>query len=591
MTSEFRDEDGFADIRSYAAIGDGRTVALVALDGSIDWYPTPDLDSTPSFARLLDADEGFMSLAPVAGFSVERRYVDGTNVLETTYTTATGTVRVTDSLNTGVAGRLPWGELARRVDGISGSVDMAWSIAPGTCFGSASPWLDNGPEDPVLRIDSVALGIRGIDHGLKTPEGRAVEGAFTTSEGSRHLVAVVSTHGEPLPLEDPRKIDEGVDRTILNWQAWSDNFAYDGDYRHAVLRSALTLKLLLHSPSGSIAAAATTSLPESAAGGKNWDYRYAWVRDTAYTLHSLTRAGLREEVHGAVSWMLKNLRMQGSDLQVFTRLNGTVPEGTQRPDLTGWRNLGPVVDGNPAAGQLQLGVFGDVFDIVWQYVQAGHVLDPATMRQLADLADLTCDIWHRRDAGMWELPEERHYITSKLGCWNALRCALLLAERGQLQGPVERWAAERDRIRDWVYEHGWSEERQSYVWYPGSTELDASILLHAVSGFDTGPRMSSTIDALREELGAGPLLYRYSGMQEEEATFVACAYWMVAALVSVGRRDEAVDLMEELLPLANDVGIMSEMIEPSDDSFMGNVPQGLSHLALIVAALSIAGKS
>ena len=590
MTDALRDEDGFADIRSYAAIGDGRTVALVALDGSIDWYPTPDLDSTPSFARLLDADEGFMALAPAGEFSVERRYVDGTNVLETTYTTATGTARVTDSLNTGVAGRLPWGELARRVDGLTGAVDMAWSITPGSCFGSASPWLDGDADDPVLRIDAVGLGIRGIDHGLRTPSGQTVDGAFTTSAGSRHLVAVVSTHGEPLPLPDPQTIDDGVDRTIRNWQSWSDDFAYDGDYRHAVLRSALTLKLLLHSPSGSIAAAATTSLPESAAGGKNWDYRYAWVRDTAYTLHSLTRAGLREEVHAAVSWMLKNLRSQGSDLEVFTHLNGDMPQGTHRPDLTGWRNNGPVVDGNPAAGQLQLGVFGDVFDIVWQYVQAGHVLDPATMRQLADLADLTCDIWQRRDAGMWELPEERHYVTSKLGCWNALRCAVALAERGQLQGPVERWAAERDRIRDWVHEHGWSEERQSYVWYPGSTELDASILLHAISGFDTGPRMSSTIDALRDELGAGPLLYRYSGMREEEATFVACAYWMVSALVSVGRRDEAVDLMEELLPLANDVGIMSEMVEPSDNSFMGNIPQGLSHLALIVAALSIAGK-
>jgi GH15 family glucan-1,4-alpha-glucosidase len=566
-------------------------VALVALDGSIDWYPTPDLDSRPAFARLLDADEGFMALAPTTEYSVDRQYAKGTNVLETTYTTATGTVRVTDSLNTGVAGRLPWGELARRVEGLSGQVDMAWSIAPGTCFGAASPWLDNGPEDPVLRIDSTALGIRGINHGLKLPKGQTVEGAFTTDEGSRHLVAVVSTHGEPLPLPDPKTIDDGIDRTIRNWQAWSAEFAYDGDYAAEVLRSALALKLLLHSPSGSIAAAATTSLPESAAGGKNWDYRYTWVRDTAYTLHSLTRVGVREEVHAAVSWMLKNLRSQGTELEVFTRLNGGLPQGTDTPELTGWRGIGPVVDGNPAAGQLQLGVFGDVFDIVWQYVNAGHVLDPATMRQLADLADLTCDIWHRRDAGMWELPEERHYVSSKLGCWNALRCAVLLAERGQLQGPVERWATERDRIRDWVHQNGWSEERQSYVWYPGSTELDASILLHAISGFDTGPRMSATLDALREELGAGPLLYRYSGMDKEEATFVACAYWMVAALVAVGRRPEAVELMDQLLPLTNDVGIMAEMVEPSDNSFMGNLPQGLSHLALIVAALAISGQS
>lgn len=582
-----RDDAGFADLRSYAAIGDGRTVALVALDGSIDWYPTPDLDSTPCFARLLDAREGFLWLAPSEEYTVERRYVDGTNILETTYTTAGGMVRVTDSLNTGVAGRLPWGELARRIDGLSGAVDMAWSITPGSCFGTASAWLDGTPDQPILRSDGVGLAICGIDHGLRKPEGQTVEGGFTTSEGSRHLVAVVSTYGEPLPLPDPRTIDDGVDRTIRNWQMWSDTVDYTGEYRHAVLRSSLALKLLLHSPSGSIAAAATTSLPESAEGGKNWDYRYAWVRDTAYTLHALTRVGLREEVHAAVSWMLKNLRSQGPDLEVFTRLNGSTPEGTRHPDLTGWRNIGPVVDGNPAAGQLQLGVFGDLFDIVWEYVQSGHTLDPSTMRQLAEIADLTCDIWQNRDAGIWELPEERHYVSSKLGCWNALKCAVLLAESGQLHGPVDRWITERDRIRAWVHENGWSEERQSYVWYPGSTELDASILLHAMSGFDTGDRMSSTIDALRRELGAGPLLYRYSGMQEEEATFVACAYWTVSALAAVGRREEAVELMEELLPLANDVGILAEMIEPSDNAFMGNLPQGLSHLALIHAALAL----
>lgn len=587
-----RDQDGFVDLRSYAAIGDGRTVALVAHDGSIDWYPTPDLDSRPAIARLLDARHGgSIELRPEADFTVERAYVEGTNVLTTVYTTAAGTVRVTDSLNTGVAGRLPWGELARRIDGLSGAVAMTWSVNPGNCFQYASPWMEAQGENPVLRVDGTALAIRGIAHGTPESSDRSVSGAFTTSEGSRHLVAVVSTHREPVPLPDPATIDEGIDRTIATWQLWSRNFSYDGDYPDEVLRSALALKLLLHSPSGSIAAAATTSLPESKAGGKNWDYRYAWVRDTAYTLHALTRAGLREEVHAAVSWMLKNIRAQGDDLQVFTRLNGAVPEGTRHPDYSGWRGIGPVVDGNPAAGQLQLGVFGDVFDIVWQYVRAGHSLDPETMRQLAGLADLTCDIWQRRDAGMWELPEERHYTTSKLGCWNALHCAVKLAEAGQLEGPVDRWRGERDRIRAWVEDHGWSEERQSYVWYPGSNELDASILLHALSGFDTGPRMSSTIDALREELGAGPLLYRYSGMQEEESSFVACAYWMVSALAAVGRRSEAAEQMEELLKLTNDVGILSEMIDPGDLAFMGNLPQGLSHLALITAALSLSGEA
>ncbi|MBG6179332.1 glycoside hydrolase family 15 protein [Arthrobacter sp. CAN_A1] len=581
--------DGYVDLRSYAAIGDGRTVALIAHDGSIDWYPTPDLDSAPPFARLLDADDGgALELCPAEPFTSHRAYVEGTNVLSTTYTTGSGTVRVTDSLNTGVAGRLPWGELARRIEGLTGNVPMRWAIRPGNCFQTASPWVQSTDHGAVLRVNGTALGVRGINEGDLSIEGQSISGLLTTGPGSRHLVAVVSTHDEPLPLPDPHTVDAGIDRTITNWQTWSREFSYDGPYAAEVLRSALALKLLIHSPSGSVAAAATTSLPESRAGGKNWDYRYAWLRDTAYTLHALIRAGLREEVHAAVSWMLKNLRTQGDDLQVFTRLNGDTPEGTRTPDLPGWRGIGPVVDGNPAAGQLQLGVFGDLFDIVRLYVEAGHVLDPTTSRQLADLADLACDTWQQRDAGIWELPEERHYTTSKLGCWHALDSAVKLSEAGQLQRPAERWRAERDRIRDWVEENCWSADRQSYVWYPGSEELDASILLHAITGYERGPRMSSTIDALRTELGSGPLLYRYSGMQHEESTFVACAYWMVAALAHVGRKDEAHSQMDALLPLANDVGLLSEMIDGDDrHEFMGNLPQGLSHLALITAALSL----
>lgn len=581
--------DGYVDLRSYAAIGDGRTVALIAHDGSIDWYPTPDLDSAPPFARLLDADDGgALELCPTESFTSQRAYVEGTNVLTTTYTTSSGTVRVTDSLNTGVAGRLPWGELARRIEGLTGCVPMRWAIRPGNCFQTASPWVQSTDHGAVIRVDGTALGVRGINEGDITIDDQAISGLLTTEPGTRHLVAVVSTYDEPLPLPDPHSVDAGIDRTIDNWQTWSSEFSYAGPYADQVLRSALALKLLIHSPSGSVAAAATTSLPESRAGGKNWDYRYAWLRDTAYTLNALIRAGLREEVHAAVSLMLKNLRVQGDDLQVFTRLNGDIPEGTRTPDLPGWRGIGPVVDGNPAAGQLQLGVFGDLFDIVRLYVEAGHVLDPSTSRQLADLADLACDTWQQRDAGMWELPEERHYTTSKLGCWHALDSAVKLSEAGQLQRPAERWRAERDRIRDWVEKNCWSAERQSYVWYPGSQELDASILLHAITGYERGPRMSSTIDALRTELGSGPLLYRYSGMQDEESTFVACAYWMVAALSYVGRKDEARAQMEALLPLANDVGLLAEMIDGDDShAFMGNLPQGLSHLALITAALSL----
>jgi GH15 family glucan-1,4-alpha-glucosidase len=221
-------------------------------------------------------------------------------------------------------------------------------------------------------------------------------------------------------------------------------------------------------------------------------------------------------------------------------------------------------------------------------VDGGHALDTQTGHLLTDFADQACDAWRHRDAGMWELPRREHYTSSKIGCWQALRCAVHLAELGQIPGDPKRWAAEADRIADWVQQHCWSENLQSYEWYPDSGLLDASILLHAGSGFDDGRRMSATVDALRTGLGTGPLLHRYSGAQDEgEGAFVACSFWMVSALHHIGRTGQARDLMEEMVALVNDVGVFAEMLDPADNSFLGNLPQGLSHLALIGAALDL----
>ncbi|WP_254900565.1 glycoside hydrolase family 15 protein [Rhodococcus sp. 1168] len=256
-------------------------------------------------------------------------------------------------------------------------------------------------------------------------------------------VGLAGTESEPLNIPDPREVDEGVDRTIANWRAWTDKFQYDGPWAADVARSALALKLLLHSPSGAIAAAATTSLPENPAGGKNWDYRYAWVCDTAYTLRALIRFGVREEVHAAVAWLLKVIRANDPLVNVLYTLGGELPGGTERPDVPGWRGIGPVVNGNRAADQLQLSIFGDLFSIVWLYVDAGNVLDASTGRLLATIADQTCDSWQQRDAGIWELEDEQHFTSSKLGCWQALDCAVYLAEDGQIPGIPDRWRAER----------------------------------------------------------------------------------------------------------------------------------------------------
>ncbi|MGZ0068668.1 glycoside hydrolase family 15 protein [Microbacterium arborescens] len=582
-----------AGIESYAPIGDGRTVALIGLDGSVDWLPLPDLTSTPVFARLLDSETGgCLELAPTEEFETTRRYVPDTNVLETTFTTARGSVKVTDAMVSGVAGRMPWAELARRIDGLEGTVPMAWRIHPGTSLRTAAPWIERTQHADVIRSGKTALVVVGFEHGPEAPDpdgtsGPRLVGSFTATEGSRHLIALAATHDEPLHLPDPRNVDVGIDRTIDNWRHWSEVFSYEGPWEERIQRSALALKLLIFSPTGAIAAAATTSLPENPEGGKNWDYRYAWVRDLAYTAHALVRFGLREETHAALSWMLRTIREHGPELHVMYTLGGELVPDAQDYPVPGWRGVGPVVTGNPAREQLQLGVYGDLMAICRTYVDAGNVLDIGTGRMLAGVADRTCDLWRNPDSGMWELPEERHYTSSKMGCWKALDDAVALAENGAIPGSAERWKAERERIRLWIDENCWSEAKSAYVFYAGSDELDASVLLHAPTGFDRGERMSTTIDALTGELGAGPLLYRYSGVSAEEKTFVACAFWRAEALACVGRHDEALALVDQLVALANDVGIYAEMIDADDGTAWGNTPQALSHLAFIATVLTI----
>ncbi|GGF17483.1 glycoside hydrolase family 15 protein [Williamsia phyllosphaerae] len=584
-----RDERGYADIRSYAALGDGRTVALVARDGRIDWLPLPDLDSVPPFAALLDADEGgYLALEPTVPYRITRRYLPLTAVLETTFHTADGVARITDSLNTGLAGRLPWCELARRIDGVSGTVEFRGTVAPGTLLRTASPWISDTVHGTVLRLDGVTMAVRTLhDDGVDVTPRRIVA-HYRATPGSRHLLGLVSTNREPLHLPNPEDLDRGITLTIGNWEQWAESIHYDGPWQQTVVRSAIALKQLIYAPTGAVAAAATTSLPESLTTAKNWDYRFAWIRDAAFSLTALFQLGIREETHGAISWMLRVLRSQGHEISVLQALDGHLPDSEVTEfDVEGWRGHGPVVGGNRASGQLQLGVYGDLFNIVQLYVDNGNVLDDATGRLMTSIADQAADQWRRADAGIWELEDVRHYTTSKLGCWQALTKAVHLGEIGQIPGPIERWQFEADAIAGWIDDNCWSDELDAYEFYPGSGELDASILLHAISGFDRGDRMRRTIDALIRDLGDGPHLYRFTGAADEEASFVACSFWMVAALVHTDQRDRARALMDELVGCLNDVGLVSEMIDPADGSFLGNVPQALSHLAIINAALTI----
>jgi GH15 family glucan-1,4-alpha-glucosidase len=590
MSRPHRDDAGYLDLRDYGAIGDTRTVALVATDGSIDWLPIPGLASTPVFARLLDADNGgYFELRPVGDFEVSRRYEDRTNILVTTFTTSSGVVRVIDALTMGVTGPPPWTELARRVEGVAGQVEMRWRVAPGTGLNSISPWVQHTPHGAVLRLDAITMALCSSNISDRVVDDQALHGSFTTHGDSRHLLALVASRGEPLRLPELDRVEQNIDRTRQQWQRWSSQFSYEGRWQSEALRSMLTLKLLIHGPSGAIAAAATTSLPESPGGGKNWDYRFAWLRDSAYALHCMLAFGDFEDMHANVSWLLRTVRSRHGGVPVLADLDGRQPEGTLEHDVPGWRGIGPVVSGNPASGQLQLGVYGDLFDLVNTYVQAGNVLDLDTARFLAAAADRVCDIWHYRDSGMWELRDAQHYTSSKMACWQALQHATDLVEAGHIAGQNDRWGAERDRIRAWIDRHCWNDEIGAYTWYPGTGRLDTSVLLHARStGFAADERMNSTVDAILKELSDGPHLYRYSGAAEEEKTFTACGFWAVAALASLDRRAEAEQRLVSLLPAANDVGLFAEMVDAKDDAFWGNLPQALSHLAVTTAIAALA---
>lgn len=584
-TSEMSD----AAIEDHAALGDGRTVALIDRSGTVDWLPIPSLDSPPVFAALLDREDGGrMLLHPVSDFESTRRYLPGTNVLETTFTTATGTVRVTDALVTGVAGRLPWLELARRIEGVSGTVVMDWSVEPGTALGTSSPWAEHIDGRRILRVGTVNIGVTGLADAVDDGDAPRFGGRIRVATGSRRTLTIVATDDEPLHLPDPGNVDIGIDRTVSNWELWSRTFAYAGPWADAVQRSALALKLLLYAPTGAIAAAATTSLPETPRGGKNWDYRFAWVRDTAYTLRALARFGLREETHASISWLLRAVKGDEADLRILYALRDESSAEPRTHDVPGWNGIGPVVTGNRAADQLQLGVYGDLLSVALAYATAGNVLDVPTRRLVSDVADRVCDVWRQPDSGMWELTELRHYTSSKMGCWQALQAARQLAALGQADGNPSRWEREAELIHEWVDENCWSESLGAYTMVAGEDELDASVLLHAPSGFDRGERMRSTIVALRRELGVGPLVYRFTGAEAEgERPFVACSFWLAAAIACVGDVAEASELMDDLVARANDVGLYAEMMDESG-TFWGNFPQALSHLGLIDAALTIA---
>jgi GH15 family glucan-1,4-alpha-glucosidase len=587
--------EGYMPIRDYAAIGDGRTVALVAGDGAIDLLCLPDLDSASVFGALLDCRRGgAFLLAPEVSYEATRRYLPGTNVLETTFTTGVGTVRLTDAMTLPLVGFGPYRELVRRVEGVAGMVPMCWRVEPRFRYGAVAVRFERRGDIPIAAVGRDAIAVLAWEVGEAEWGAGAISGRFVTSEGSVGLIALAAAHQEPLVFSARADVEARLEQTVGAWRDWSAGREYHGRWREAVIRSALALKLLVFAPSGAIAAAATTSLPEEIGGERNWDYRFAWPRDAAFTLQALLALGCTPEARAFFSWILHASQLTHPRLQVLYRLDGGPSRDEESLPLAGYRGSRPVRIGNDAADQTQLDVYGELLVAASRFASATGGLDRDHGRRLAEIADFVCDMWEHPDAGIWESRSATaHFIHSKMMCAVALDRARELAEHGLLPAKnAERWRHQHERIREFVETRGYSDSKRSYVRAVDEDAVDASLLLAVLAGYDEprAPRLLDTVAAVRRDLGRGPLIHRYlgsDGMAGQEGAFVACSFWLVDAYARQGQLDEATTLMDELVSLGNDVGLFAEQIDPTTGEFLGNFPQGLSHLALINAAVSI----
>jgi GH15 family glucan-1,4-alpha-glucosidase len=582
----------YTPIGDHAAIGDGRTVALVALEGSIDWLCLPDLDSPSVFASLLDAGlGGSFTLAPEVAFEATHHYLPFTNVLVTVFTTPMGAVQVIDALTLPDTGLSPFRELVRRIQGLSGRVPMRWAVQPAFEYGRGDVTIGTRNGVPIASSGDVALAVNTWNAGESVLGAASIGGRFTA--GTDALIAMSVSHQEPLVLPTREEVEARLEGTISFWRGWAESCIYAGRWRDAVVRSVLALKLLVFSPSGALAAAATTSLPEGIGGERNWDYRFCWVRDAAFTLSAFLQLGFSEEAKAFFWWLMQASQLTHPHLEVLYGLDGGVRTSERELSFEGYRDSRPVRVGNVAGKQSQLDIYGDLLQTAWVYASSGHQIDPEITGRLSEVADLVCDIWREPDSGIWEVRSEPlHFTQSKMMLWVALDRAIRLAESGVIDAPTERWMIERDAIDAFVESRCWSEKRSSYVRSAGSDELDAAVLLGALFGYRDGadPRMSSTIDAIGRGLGEGQFIKRYSGedgVGGPEGAFLACSFWFVETLARSGQRSRAVGLMDELVSSANEVGLFSEEIDPENGDLLGNFPQALTHLSLISAALAI----
>jgi GH15 family glucan-1,4-alpha-glucosidase len=471
---------------------------------------------------------------------------------------------------------------------------MRWSVEPRFGYGGNSTTIGLRSRIPVATSGDQAVAVCSWDAGSPHLSAGSIEASFETAEGSTALLALSMAYQEPLVFPSRPDVERRLEGTIGWWRRWADAREASGPWRDQIVRSALALKLLVQAKSGSVAAAPTTSLPEEIGGERNWDYRFSWLRDSAFVMGAMLALECRDEAEAFFWWLMHASQITHPRMQVLYRMDGGADAPERTLPLDGYEGSRPVRVGNGAVEQAQLDIYGDVMQTAWLYADAGYPIDREFGDRLAGVADLVCDVWSQADSGIWEIRGPvRHHTHSKMMCWIALDRAIRLAAAGQIPSRnVARWRKEGDAIASFIEGRCWSGSKQSYTQAADTEDLDASLLLGAKFGYGdpAGPRFSGTIDAITRELGRGPFLYRYvndDDLRGDEGTFLCCSFWLAEVLGLAGRRTEAVALLNELVGFENDVGLYAEEIDPSTSAFLGNFPQALTHLALISAATSL----
>ncbi|MFF4347028.1 glycoside hydrolase family 15 protein [Streptomyces sp. NPDC001530] len=590
----------YLPIAEHGLIGDLRTAALVGTDGTIDWYCCPSFDSPSVFAAILDADlGGAFELSAAVPAGTKQFYFPDTNVLITRFFTEDGLGEIQDFMPVTHADESDRHRLIRRVVCVRGTIPFRARVAPRFGYG-AQPHTLRMLEGAAL-FASEALSLTLAATVPLESDGKDVRTEFTLSQGDTAVFALERVTDETPPRGCPHaQAEREFTATVAFWRRWLQQSRYRGRWREMVHRSALTLKLLTYAPTGAIVAAPTTSLPEQLGGGRNWDYRYTWIRDSAFAVYALLRLGFAEEAEAFMGFLTQHIDRHddgpSGPLQIMYGIDGRaeLPE-RELPHLEGYRGSAPVRVGNGAATQLQLDIYGALIDSVYLYDKWCRPLSSGHWRAVCALVDWVCEHWDQPDEGVWETRGGRKkFLYSRLMCWVAIERAIRMALRRSLPAELNHWGPVRDRIYWQIMDKGWSPTRQAFVQHEEGDVLDAAVLMMPLTKFvsPTDPVWLSTLDALGNELVSDSLVWRYDpeaspdGLEGDEGTFSICSFWYVEALTRAGRLDEARLAFEKMLTYANHVGLYAEEISHTGEQ-LGNFPQAFTHLALISAAFNL----